>query len=144
MHFVVPFGLKGSQTLTAAGEQGRSRSPRVRGVRPAGRRNPETEISMKAIFGPNTPRVLQFLTRMRKLSPAEIDRVATSWNKVNPLDRALAWAHLQSATAAKEDYPVIAAASAAPRGHGNRPHAGPQRLGLLGRRLGRRRRHHRR
>src|SRR5215469_4292682 len=100
--------------------------------------------AMKAIFGPNTPRVLQFLTRMRKLSPAEIDRVATSWNKVNPLDRALAWAHLQSATAAKEDYPVIAAASAAPRGHGNRPHAGPQRLGLLGRRLGRRRRHHRR
>jgi hypothetical protein len=70
---------------------------------------------MKAIFGPNTPRVLQFLTRMRKLSPAEIDRVASSWNKVNPLDRALAWAHLQSATAAKEDYPVIAAASAARR-----------------------------
>jgi len=70
---------------------------------------------MKAIFGPNSPRVLQFLTRMRKLSPAEIDRVATTWNKVNPLDRALAWAHLQSATAAKEDYPVIAAASAARR-----------------------------
>lgn len=70
---------------------------------------------MKAIFGPNTPRVLQFLTRMRKLSPAEIDRVASSWNKVNPLDRALAWAHLQSATAAKEDYPVMAAASAARR-----------------------------
>jgi hypothetical protein len=69
----------------------------------------------KALFGPNTPRVLQFLTRMRKLSPAEIDRVATSWNKVNPLDRALAWAHLQSATAAKEDYPVIAAASASRR-----------------------------
>ena len=71
--------------------------------------------SMKAIFGRNTPRVLQFLTRMRKLSPKEIDRVASSWNKVNPLDRALAWAHLQSATAAKEDYPVIAAASAARR-----------------------------
>ena len=71
--------------------------------------------AMKAIFGRNTPRVLQFLTRMRKLSPAEIDRVASSWNKVNPLDRALAWAHLQSATAAKEDYPVMAAASAARR-----------------------------
>ena len=70
---------------------------------------------MKAIFGPNTPRVLQFLTRMRKLSPAEIDRVATSWGKVDPLDRAEAWARLQSATAAKEDYPVIAAASAARR-----------------------------
>jgi hypothetical protein len=70
----------------------------------------------KAIFGRNTPRLLQFLTRMRKLSPAEIDRVATSWNKVNPLDRAEAWAHLQSATAAKEDdYPMIAAASAARR-----------------------------
>src|SRR5215467_14481117 len=113
MRFVVPFGLKGSQTLTAAGEQSRSRSPRVRGVRPAGRRSLETEISMKAIFGPNTPRVLQFLTRMRKLSPAEIDRVATSWNKVNPLDRAEAWAHLTAA--AKEDYPLMAAASAARR-----------------------------
>ena len=70
---------------------------------------------MKAIFGPNTPRVLEFLTRMRKLSPAEIDRVASSWNTVRTLDRAEAWAHLQSATAAKEDYPVIAAASAARR-----------------------------
>jgi hypothetical protein len=70
----------------------------------------------KAIFGRNTPRVLQFLTRMGKLSPAEIDRVATTWNKVNPLDRAEAWAHLQSATAAKQDdYPMIAAASAARR-----------------------------
>ena len=68
----------------------------------------------KAIFGPNTPRVLQFLTRMRKLSPGEIDRVAGSWNKVTPLDRAQAWAHL-AATAAKEDYPVMAAASAARR-----------------------------
>src|SRR5215469_18395629 len=28
-HFVAPFGLKGSQTLTAAGEQSHSRSPRV-------------------------------------------------------------------------------------------------------------------
>ena len=68
----------------------------------------------KAIFGPNTPRVLQFLTRMRKLSPAETDRVASSWNKINPMDRAMAWAHL-AAAAAKEDYPVIAAASAARR-----------------------------
>jgi hypothetical protein len=68
---------------------------------------------MKAIFGPNTPRVLQFLTRMRKLSPAEIDRVASSWNEVSSLDRALAWAHLT--VAVKEDYPVMAAASAARR-----------------------------
>jgi len=70
---------------------------------------------MKAIFGPNTARVLQFLTRMRKLSPAEMDVVASSWNKVDPLDRAQAWAHLQVATHAKEDYPVMAAASAARR-----------------------------
>ena len=69
--------------------------------------------AMKAIFGRNTPRVLQFLTRMRKLSPAEIDRVATSWNKVNQLDRAEAWAHLTAA--AKEEYPLMAAASAARR-----------------------------
>jgi hypothetical protein len=68
---------------------------------------------MTAIFGPHTSRVLQFLTRMRKLSPAEIDQVASTWNKANPLDCATAWAHL--AAAAKEDYPVIAAASAARR-----------------------------
>ena len=68
---------------------------------------------MKAIFGPNTPRVLQLLTRMRKLSPAEIDRVATSWNQASALDRAQAWAHLTAA--AKEDCPVMAAASAARR-----------------------------
>jgi hypothetical protein len=70
---------------------------------------------MKAIFGPNTRRVLQFLTRMRKLSAAEIDQVAGSWNQVNPLDRARAWAHLQLATAGNEEYPVMAAASAARR-----------------------------
>jgi hypothetical protein len=68
---------------------------------------------MKAIFGPNTPRVLQFLTRMRKLSPAEIDVVASSWSQASPLDRARAWAHLTAT--AKEDYPVMAAASAARR-----------------------------
>ena len=75
----------------------------------------EVEIPMKAIFGPNTPRVLQFLIRMRKLSPAEIDLVASTWNKVNPVDRAEARAHLQLATAATEEYPVAAAASAARR-----------------------------
>jgi NADPH:quinone reductase-like Zn-dependent oxidoreductase len=69
--------------------------------------------AVKAIFGPNTPRVLQFLTRMRKLSPAEIDVVASSWSQASPLDRARAWAHLTAT--AKEDYPVMAAASAARR-----------------------------
>ena len=72
-------------------------------------------IPMKAIFGPNTPRVLQFLIRMRKLSSAEIDIVTRTWNKVNPVDRAEAWAHLQLATAANEEYPVMEAASAARR-----------------------------
>jgi len=69
--------------------------------------------AVKAIFGPNTPRVLQLLTWMRKLSPAEIDRVATSWNQASALDRAQAWAHLTAA--AKTDCPVMAAASAARR-----------------------------
>jgi hypothetical protein len=57
--------------------------------------------------------VLQFLTRMQKLSPAQIDLVASTWNGANPLGRAQAWAHL--AAAAKEEYPVMAAASAARR-----------------------------
>jgi hypothetical protein len=56
---------------------------------------------------------LQFLIRLRNLSPAQIDAVASSWNHVSALDRALAWAHL--AAAAKEQYPVMAAASAARR-----------------------------
>jgi hypothetical protein len=68
---------------------------------------------MKAIFGPHTRRVLQFLINLRNLSPADIDLVTSTWNKVNPVDRALAWAHL--ATTAKQDYPVTAAASAARR-----------------------------
>jgi hypothetical protein len=67
----------------------------------------------KAIFGPNTPRVLQFLIDLRNLSPAEIDAAASAWNEVNPLDRAVASAHVQAAATA--EHPVTAAASAARR-----------------------------
>ena len=70
---------------------------------------------MKPIFGPHTPRVLQFLTSMRRLSPAAIDVVTSTWNEVNPMDRALAWARLRLVTAANEEYPIMAAASAARR-----------------------------
>jgi hypothetical protein len=70
---------------------------------------------MKPIFGPHTPRLLQFLTSIRKLSPAAIDLVTRVWNEASPLDRALARAHLQLGTAANEEYPIIAAASAARR-----------------------------
>jgi len=66
-----------------------------------------------ALFGPNTPRVLQFLVNLRNLSPAQIKLVTGTWNQASPLDRALAWAHL--ATAAKPEHPVMAAASAARR-----------------------------
>jgi hypothetical protein len=58
-------------------------------------------------------RVFQFLMKVRKLSPAEIDLVTSTWNKVNPVDRAVAWAHL--ADAAKDEYRVIEAAFAARR-----------------------------
>jgi hypothetical protein len=67
----------------------------------------------KATFGPKTPRVLQFLINLQNLPPAQIDAVMNAWKKVNPLNRALAWAHL--AAAAKEERPGTAAASAARR-----------------------------
>ena len=70
---------------------------------------------MNAIFGPSTPRVLQFLIKVRALTAADIDQVTRTWSQVNPVDRALAWAHLQRATAPTEQYPVMAAASAARR-----------------------------
>lgn len=70
---------------------------------------------MKPIFGPHTPRLLQFLTSMRRLSPAAIDLVTSTWKEASPLDRALAWAHLRLATAANEEYPIMAGASAARR-----------------------------
>ena len=67
----------------------------------------------KALFGPNTPRVLQFLINLRNLSPAQISLVTSTWNQASSPDRALAWAHL--ATAAKHESTVMAAASAARR-----------------------------
>ena len=68
---------------------------------------------LRAIFGPHTGRVLQFLISLRNLSPADMDSVTSAWTKVDPVDRALAWAHL--VTAVNEEYRVTAAASAARR-----------------------------
>jgi hypothetical protein len=70
---------------------------------------------MKRIFGPQTQRLLTFLTDLRDLSPAEVDRVTSAWKQVRGLDRAEAWAHIQRVTTQHERYPILAAASAARR-----------------------------
>jgi hypothetical protein len=72
-------------------------------------------IHMKPIFGPHTQRLLPFLTDLRDLSPAEVDRVTSAWKQVRGLDRAEAWAQLQRGTTQSERYPILAAASAARR-----------------------------
>ena len=70
---------------------------------------------MKRIFGPHTQRLLTFLTDLRDLSPAEVDRVTRAWKQGRGLDRAEAWAQLQRVTTQNERYPILAAASAARR-----------------------------
>ena len=70
---------------------------------------------MKRIFGPQTHRLLTFLTDLRDLSPAEVDRVTSAWKQVRGLDRAEAWAQIQRATTQNERYAILAAASAARR-----------------------------
>jgi hypothetical protein len=87
---------------------------------------------LKPIFGPHTRAVFQFLINLRNLSPADIDVVTSTWTKVNPVDRALAWAHL--VTAAKQEYPVTATTSAARRGAIDTARLlGRKQLGILGR-----------
>lgn len=70
---------------------------------------------MRAVFGPHTKRVVQFLTNLRDLSPIEIDMVTGIWKQADDLDRAQAWAQLQRATTQDERYLVLAAAAAARR-----------------------------
>jgi hypothetical protein len=70
---------------------------------------------MKRIFGPQTHRLLAFLTDLRDLSPAEVDRVTRAWKQGRSLDRAEAWAQLQRVTTQNDRYPILAAASAARR-----------------------------
>jgi hypothetical protein len=84
------------------------RRGRGRGQEIAG--NPATPI-----FGPQTGRLLTFLTELRNLSPAQIDLVTSAWKQVRGLDRAKAWARLQRVTTRDERYPILAAASAARR-----------------------------
>jgi hypothetical protein len=70
---------------------------------------------MKPIFGPQTQRLLAFLADLRDLSPAEVDRVTSTWKQARGLDRAEAWAQLQRVTTQNERYPILAAASTARR-----------------------------
>src|SRR5258707_10641387 len=70
---------------------------------------------MRAVFGPHTKRVVQFLTNLRDLSPIEIDQVTGIWREADDLDRAQAWAQLQRVTTQDERYLVLAAAAAARR-----------------------------
>jgi hypothetical protein len=70
---------------------------------------------VKEIFGGHTRQVLDFLARLRDISPAEIDQVTNAWKQASDLDRAEAWARLHNVTTAKERHPILAAASAARR-----------------------------
>ncbi len=82
---------------------------------------------MKEVFGCRTRQVLDFLARLRDLSPAEIDLVTSAWKQASDLDRAEAWARLHTS----------GRLSRTPGGHGDHPHAAAAGLGILGRRVGR-------
>ncbi|HEX6471511.1 MAG TPA: hypothetical protein VF069_20585 [Streptosporangiaceae bacterium] len=68
---------------------------------------------MSVIFGPNTPRVLQFLTHIEDLSAEEIDRVANLWDQTPSRARAEAWSAIRRTTSGDERHGVLAAASVA-------------------------------
>jgi hypothetical protein len=70
---------------------------------------------MKDVFGRRTRQVLDFLARLRDLSPAEIDLVTSAWKQASDLDRAEAWARLHTITTPGERQEILAAASAARR-----------------------------
>lgn len=70
---------------------------------------------MKTIFGPDTGRVLEVLTRLKDLSPEEVDLVAVTWKHASDVDRAEAWAQLHRVTSRDERYPILAAAAAGRR-----------------------------
>src|SRR5215475_12451305 len=70
---------------------------------------------MKAIFGPQTQRVLTFLTDLWRLSPEEINMVTRAWREADDLDRAESWAQVHRAASRNERYRILAAASVARR-----------------------------
>jgi hypothetical protein len=70
---------------------------------------------MSNIFGPNSRRVLQFLTRIEDLSSEEIDRVADLWKQTSSQTRAEAWAEVRRTTTDEEQYRILVAASVARR-----------------------------
>ena len=53
---------------------------------------------MSIIFGPNSRRVLQFLTHIEDLSPEELDRVADLWKQTSSQTRAEGWAEVHRTT----------------------------------------------
>lgn len=70
---------------------------------------------MNAVFGPNTRRVLQFLTHIEDLSPEEIDRVADLWRQTSSQTRAEGWAEVRRTTTDEERYRILVAAAVARR-----------------------------
>ncbi|GAA1665502.1 hypothetical protein [Streptomyces yatensis] len=70
---------------------------------------------MSVVFGPNSRRVLQFLTHIEDLSPEEIDRVADLWKQTSSQTRAEGWAVVHRTTTPEERYRILVAASVARR-----------------------------
>lgn len=70
---------------------------------------------MSTVFGPNSRRVLQFLTHIEDLSPDEIDRVADVWKQTSSQTRAEGWAAVRRTTTDEERYRILVAASVARR-----------------------------
>ncbi|MFE2184766.1 hypothetical protein [Streptomyces sp. NPDC059455] len=70
---------------------------------------------MSVVFGPNSRRVLQFLTHIEDLSPEEIDRVADLWKQTSSQTRAEGWAVVHHTTTPEERYRILVAASVARR-----------------------------
>lgn len=68
---------------------------------------------MTVVFGPNTRRVLQFLTHIEDLSGEEIDRVAKLWEQTPSRARAEAWSAIRRSTSGTERNGVLAGAGVA-------------------------------
>ncbi|MFF2509408.1 hypothetical protein ACFVTY_39525 [Streptomyces sp. NPDC058067] len=70
---------------------------------------------MSVVFGPNSRRVLQFLTHIEDLSPQQIDEVAALWRQTSSQTRAEAWAQVRRTTTDEERHRILVAASVARR-----------------------------
>jgi hypothetical protein len=70
---------------------------------------------MREIFGPHTEQVLALLTDLWRLSPDEINKVASAWKEASDLNRAEALAQLNRAASTSERHRILAAASVARR-----------------------------